>query len=54
MNIEDLKARVYFLAGQLEEAKKMFNDAVQEIERENKQLAKSKEESVQPEPVTAN
>jgi len=36
MDIENLKVRVYFLAGQLEEAKKMFNDAVKEIDEINK------------------
>ena len=39
MDIENLKARVYFLAGQLEEAKKMFNDAVKEIDENNKKQA---------------
>jgi len=36
MDLENLKARVYFLAGQLEEAKKMFSDAVKEVESANK------------------
>lgn len=32
MEIENLKARMYFLAGQLEEAKKVYGDALREID----------------------
>jgi hypothetical protein len=39
MQIEDLKARIYFLAGQLEEAKKYYADALGEIERATKEQA---------------
>ncbi len=53
MDIEKLKARVYMLAGQLEEAKKILNDAVAEYneflkEQEKKNVSTEK----QPEPAT--
>ena len=43
MDLEALKVRVYFLAGQLEEAKKIFSDAAKEIDEANK--AKTKPET---------
>ena len=39
MDTEVLKMRVYFLAGQLEEAKKVFTDAMGEISAANKKQA---------------
>ncbi len=39
MDIEVLKSRVYFLAGQLEEAKKIYSDAAREIDEANKKQA---------------
>ncbi len=41
MDIEALKSRVYFLAGQLEEAKKIFQEAVNEINEANKKATGS-------------
>jgi hypothetical protein len=35
MEIKDLEVRMYFLAGQLEEAKKFYKDAMAEIEKTN-------------------
>jgi len=45
MEIKELEVRMYFLAGQLEEAKKIYKDAVGEIERANKEQTKRKAES---------
>ncbi len=39
MDIETLKVRVYFLAGQLEEAKKVYTDAIGELSAANKKSA---------------
>ncbi len=49
MDIENLKARVYFLAGQLEEAKKFLQEAANEINEANK----TKPEEDKPQPVSA-
>ena len=46
MDIKDLEVRLYFLAGQLEEAKLTYKNAMGEIERANKEEAKRKSESV--------
>ena len=45
MEIKDLEARMYFLAGQLEEAKKIYKDALGEIERVNKEQADKQAET---------
>ncbi len=37
MDIENLKARVYMLAGQLEEAKRVYQEAIKEIEATKKE-----------------
>lgn len=39
MDIKNLEVRMYYLAGQLEEAKKIYKDAMGEIERANKEQA---------------
>lgn len=47
MEIKELEARMYFLAGQLEESKITYRNALGEIERANKEQAnrQAKEES---------
>ncbi len=54
MDIERLKARVYMLAGQLEEAKKILNDAVEEYNAflKKQEEAKNVSPEKQPEPAT--
>jgi len=55
MDIERLKARVYMLAGQLEEAKKILNEAVEEYNASLKKLEEDKKNvdpKKQPEPAT--
>lgn len=39
MELKNLEARMYFLAGQLEEAKNVYKNAVGEMERVNKEQA---------------
>jgi hypothetical protein len=45
MEIKELEARMYYLAGQLDEAKKIYRDALGEIERANKEQAKREAET---------
>lgn len=42
MELETLKARVYYLAGQLDEAKKHFEDALGELNAANKKVESDK------------
>ncbi len=55
MDIEKLKARVYMLAGQLEEAKKILNDAVAEynefLKKQTEEQAKNASAEKQSEPL---
>lgn len=43
MEIKQLEARMYFLAGQLEESKKIFKDAVEDIQKQERELAKKEQ-----------
>lgn len=55
MDIERLKARVYMLAGQLEEAKKILNEAVEEYNaylKKQEEAKKNVDPEKQPEPAT--
>ena len=48
MELKELEMRMYFLAGQLEEAKKHYKDAMGEIERANKEQTKRTTEEKAP------
>lgn len=55
MDIERLKARVYMLAGQLEEAKKILNEAVEEYNaylKKQEEAKKNVDPEKQSEPAT--
>ena len=45
MKLEDIRDRMYFLAGQLEEAKLNFKNALGEIERAEKEQANRQSEN---------
>lgn len=53
MEIKELEARMYFLAGQLEEAKKFYKEALGEIERANRAEANKKQTDRKPETITS-
>ncbi len=46
MDIKELEVRIYILAGQLEEAKRIYQAAQGEIERDNKEQANRSAETV--------
>lgn len=46
MDIKQLEVRMYYLAGQLEEAKKIYKDAMQELEKQQKEKEVKVEEPI--------
>ena len=46
MDIQALRDRVYFIAGQLEEAKRLYEDAMKELKKQQEAETKKAEEMV--------
>ena len=46
MDIKNLEVRMYYLAGQLDEAKKIYKEAVAELEKINKETEEKQVEAV--------